>query len=686
MSKFTIRKKLIVASAVVCAMFVVLGGVLVFRMKHVDEAFDSVLAINTMVNKCHELRVATAEADQKVASYIGSKGGTPLGVNPSPTDCVVGKWFYGDERKQMESLHPELTTVLAGFEAPHNGWHAGVRTIDALVKKGADQEQVMTLFTEEVMPQSRDVLGMLEKYAAKLQEETELVSKDAEQTSHHGIRDGVVILSLCSGFVLLFGFIFAGKFSRPLNEITVAAQRIAEGNTQVAIAHESDDELGLLANSFRAMATTLVGKEKVIEQISMGDLKVEVPLAGERDGLGHAMANLRNTLESLTSLIRSLVEAARDGRLSTRGEADQYQGGYREIVAGLNDTLDAVLRPIQEATTVLERVGSKDLTARVTGDYRGDHARIKEAVNHAVETLDKNLEQVSLGAEQVAGAAQQIGTGSQSLAQGTSEQASSLEEVSSSMQEMNAMTRQNAANAKEARGIAEATKDSAERGVDSMRRLSSAMDLIKTSSDDTAKIIKTIDEIAFQTNLLALNAAVEAARAGEAGKGFAVVAEEVRNLAMRSAEAAKNTANMIEGSVKNAENGVAINQEVLKNLEEINQNTKRVTEVMAEIAAASDQQSQGIGQVNTAMEQMNQLTQSNAANSEESTSAAEELSAQAEEMRVMVAGFKITNATRSARSTPPPVVARPPKIPIKKAGRDPLPLGSSNGHDAFKDF
>jgi methyl-accepting chemotaxis protein len=181
------------------------------------------------------------------------------------------------------------------------------------------------------------------------------------------------------------------------------------------------------------------------------------------------------------------------------------------------------------------------------------------------------------------------------------------------------------------------------------------MDLIKKSSDDTAKIIKTIDEIAFQTNLLALNAAVEAARAGEAGKGFAVVAEEVRNLAMRSAEAAKNTADMIEGSVKNAENGVTINQEVMKNLEEINGHAKRVSEVMAEIAAASDQQSQGVGQVNTAMEQMNQLTQQNAANSEESASASEELSAQAQEMRAMVAGFKISGGHSSHRGHSSPL-------------------------------
>ena len=169
-----------------------------------------------------------------------------------------------------------------------------------------------------------------------------------------------------------------------------------------------------------------------------------------------------------------------------------------------------------------------------------------------------------------------------------------------------------------------------------MTRMSAAIDDIKQSSDQTAKIIKTIDEIAFQTNLLALNAAVEAARAGEAGKGFAVVAEEVRNLAQRSAEAARTTADMIEGSVKNADNGVGISKEVAETLGEIAEGNRKVNDLVGEISAASNEQSQGIEQISTAVTQMDQITQSNAANAEESASASEELSAQAEELTNMV--------------------------------------------------
>jgi uncharacterized phage infection (PIP) family protein YhgE len=253
-----------------------------------------------------------------------------------------------------------------------------------------------------------------------------------------------------------------------------------------------------------------------------------------------------------------------------------------------------------------------------------------------VRELTHIIQQLLHGSEQVASASTQISAASQSLAQGATEQAAGLEETSASLEEMSSMTKQNADNAVQANTLASEARQSAHHGSEAMSRMNEAIKDIQKSSDETAKIIKVIDEIAFQTNLLALNAAVEAARAGEAGKGFAVVAEEVRNLAMRSAEAAKNTSNLIEQSVNNSRNGVQICGEVKAALDEIVSGIAKTTDLVGEIAAASKEQAQGVDQINTAVSQMDKVTQQNAANAEESASASQELSAQAESMNQVV--------------------------------------------------
>jgi len=253
-----------------------------------------------------------------------------------------------------------------------------------------------------------------------------------------------------------------------------------------------------------------------------------------------------------------------------------------------------------------------------------------------IVALAKVVDGLSSGAEQVSAASEQVSSSSQQLAEGSSEAASSIEEISSSLEEMNSMTKQNAENAKLATTGAVDAQTAAKKGSEAMNRMTEAINKIKVSTDETAKIIKTIDEIAFQTNLLALNAAVEAARAGEAGAGFAVVAEEVRNLAMRSAEAAKDTSSLIEESQINSDNGVKVTAEVAEILEEIAQASQKVANLTNEVSSATDEQAQGIGQVNIAITQLDQVTQSSAANAEESASASEELSSQAVELSDMV--------------------------------------------------
>jgi methyl-accepting chemotaxis protein len=400
------------------------------------------------------------------------------------------------------------------------------------------------------------------------------------------------------------------------------------------------------------MVAGLKAQVHVAEQIAAGDLTVEVHARSQADALAVSMRQVLTTLRGLEEEIQGLVRSAQAGHLHTRGEVAKFRGAFAALVHGINRTLDAIIDPINEALRVLEKMAQRDLTVRMHGSYEGDYARLKDAFNTAVSVLNDGLMQMTIGSEQVASASHQIKLTSQSLAQGSSEQASTLEEITNSLQEIAAMSRQNATNAQEACGLAGNARHMADKGTDTMQRLSQAISQMKDASDETVKIVKTIDDIAFQTNLLALNAAVEAARAGDAGKGFAVVAEEVRNLAMRSAEAARNTATIINDAVQRAEEGVVLNEESLQNLGDIVAEVHRVNTVMEEIATASKQQQEGVLQVNTAVQQLNRVTQQTAASSEEAASTAEELSYQATETRHLVGTFQLQAEEEPASFSP----------------------------------
>jgi methyl-accepting chemotaxis protein len=416
-----------------------------------------------------------------------------------------------------------------------------------------------------------------------------------------------------------------------------------------------------------------------LEKLGRGDMSVETSIApADEDtkavaqnfaGINRSLNQCAGAISRLISDVDSLAEAAVGGNLSMRADTSGHGGDYLRIVEGVNKTLDAVITPVNEAAGSLRSMAEGDLSTMMKGDYRGDHAVIKDTLNTTLHSINSILHQVREAAAQVNAGALQVADSSLSLSQGATQQAAALEEITSSMTQLAAQTRANAENASQANLLAVSARESAEHGALQLEEMVAAMKEINEASRSIARIIKVIDEIAFQTNLLALNAAVEAARAGRHGKGFAVVAEEVRNLAGRSARAARETTELIESSVRKVAKGSEIAGKSAEALKEIVVASTKTTDLVGEIAAASNEQAQGIAQINQGLGQIDSVTQQNTANAEQTAAASEELSGQSSELHRHLSRFRLRNEEGKAKPPALPASRREfslsPKPPVR---------------------
>ena len=394
----------------------------------------------------------------------------------------------------------------------------------------------------------------------------------------------------------------------------------------------------------RNLLEHLTGTHKATVRIGDRTFKLAaLPVANERGvRLGTAVEWIDATQElKIESEVRTIVDAAVHGDFTKRLDLSDKEGFMRELSAGINRLVETSDLGLQEVVRMLSAVARGDLTDRITNEYQGTFGQLKNDSNATAEKLSAIISEIKVATDTINTAAKEIASGNTDLSQRTEQQASSLEETAASMEQLTATVKQNAANANQANQLALGASEVASKGGAVVKDVVSTMDAINGSSRKIVDIISVIDGIAFQTNILALNAAVEAARAGEQGRGFAVVAAEVRNLAQRSAAAAKEIKALIGDSVEKVEGGSKLVAQAGQTMEEIVSSIKHVTDIMSEITAASAEQSQGIEQVNQAITQMDEVTQQNAALVEQAAAAAESMEEQAQNLSRSVSIFKV---------------------------------------------
>ncbi|HEV2695870.1 MAG TPA: methyl-accepting chemotaxis protein [Verrucomicrobiae bacterium] len=639
MQNLTIGKKIALGFAALIFIAALLGGMAVFNMTSVQtQARTLAEGYVPETQIAGDLEAAIAQAQLGIRSYGLTADASYLEI---ARKALAIAHTQLDAARKLSEAHPELVKL-----------HAALKELDP------------TLQTYE------DLVG-----------QTETKNKDI-------LAGRDQLNQAAADFNVNIDKLIAGQEAKQANEI--------KAFLEVAKLQQRADKLAL-AHTIRSEGNA--ARIAVFKSLAMRDPKlIEDGLKGfdVMDGNFTKLLGLLVVPEDIAELnkVKADAHAYRDAMMQTRDDnaalatigkqrlatAERLDALVTDIQStGMKRTVDAANTSTQKLsaaswTMIVGLIGAIALGVVVAFLIIRNFNRVLTMVAHSLNE----------GSEQVASASGQVSSASQTLADGASQQASSLEETSSSLEEMSSMTKRNSENALKATELAKEARVAADKGAADMHTMAAAMEAIKASSDDIAKIIKTIDEIAFQTNILALNAAVEAARAGEAGMGFAVVADEVRNLAQRCAQAARETSGKIEGAITKSGQGVEITNKVAATLDEIVSKVRQVDELVAEVAGASREQTDGIAQINQATGVMDKLTQTNAATAEESAAAAEQLNSQAVVMKQSVADLlQLVGGKSSLAASHAPADARRnparagrPVVKYSTAGR------SDHGHAA----
>ncbi|MCI2263662.1 methyl-accepting chemotaxis protein [Xanthomonas indica] len=638
------------------------------RLEKVHAAFDDLVGVEKQIIA---LRTQSNDPAQIAAEFGQARDRKAMQTIRS----LLGE-FTDEERGLLTKRSATLDTVRA-----QNKWAILLGNLLVIVAAIG----LAVLIRRQLLKRLGTAIGVADAIArGKLDNTIDLRSKD---------EAGVLLLSM-------------DKMQSQLQSVLAAQAEMAQRHDAGQISFRMDEtvfpgDYGRMVRDSNALAASHIAVKLRLAQImgryAIGDLSDDMDrLPGEKAVLTETMDKVKQNLTAMNHEIKHLAGAAAAGDFSVRGDAERFQYDFRLMVESLNQLMATADGNLQALSSLLQSIAAGDLTARMHGQFQGVFATMRDDANATAEQLAAIVARIQTAAVSINGAASEIAAGNDDLSRRTEQQAASLEETAASMEELTSTVKQNAEHARQANQLATGAAAVASQGGAVVGQVVETMSGIEASSKKIADIISVIDGIAFQTNILALNAAVEAARAGEQGRGFAVVASEVRTLAQRSANAAKEIKGLIDDSVGRVAQGSALVDQAGKTMQEIVTSVQRVTDIMGEIAAASQEQSAGIEQVNQTVTQMDETTQQNAALVEEATAAARSMEEQASQLSQAVAVFKIeANGSHAvqpaAASTPVRAVARSAAKPAAKPAARSVrpaarPVAVAAGDDSWQEF